>query len=511
MRRLPLPSACLIVLFAGCESVGDGFCEQPGCFFTELEWERIGSLTHLPPPPPDPANKYVGDPEAEQLGRMLYHDTRFSGLATQRDSTGRLIALPARAPIGERAEVSCNTCHDLERGGTDSTSVPGHVSVGTGWYDVNAQSSINSAYYALKYWNGRYDSLVWQAMAVGESSFSMNGSRVRTAWLMYELYRDEYDAVFGDEWPLPDFGRSMEAQAALLEPDGQCRLSGGQCPTQLGCVEEIDEDDVRTCWPRFPLEGKRGDGVCVRGTEPFGDAYDCMSPEDQATILRVYVNWAKAIAAFEHLLYSREAPFDRWYDDGPDSDRLSPAAIRGAKLFVGRASCIECHSGPLMSDSKFYNIGVPQEGVAVPREEDCVGDGYCAPLGWYSGLTALKANTALRIDSETFSDDPEDRSRAALYELEVTDAMRGAWRTPGLRDVALTAPYMHDGFYRSLEEVVRHYDQGGTTEGVAPENLSKRIAPLGLSDRDVLDLVAFLESLTGDPLPTELTEAPELP
>lgn len=511
MRLTWIPCASLILLLAGCESVGDSFCEQPGCLFTDAEWERISTLAHLPPPPRDPANKYVGNALAEQLGRKLYHDPRFSGVATQKDSTGRVMSQPARAPIGERIEVSCATCHDLRRGGTDPTSVPGHVSVGAGWYDVNAQSTINSAYYPLKYWNGRYDSLVWQAMAVGESSFSMNGNRVRFAWLLHDLYKDEYEAVFGDEWPLPEFGRSFEEQAALLETDGQCKLVGARCPTQLGCAEESDEDGNTTCWPRFPLEGKAGDGACKRGQAPFQDAYDCMAAEDQETVFRTFVNWAKAIAAFEHLLYSREAPFDRWYDDGPDSDLLPPEAIRGARLFVGKAACIECHSGPLMSDKRFYNIGVPQEGVGVPREEDCVDDGYCAPLGWYAGLTALKAGTTRRIDNEDYSDTPTDRSRKAFYELEVEDSMRGAWRTPGLRDVALTAPYMHDGIYRSLEEVVRHYDRGGTSEGVAPQNKSVRIAPLGLRDREVLDLLAFLEALTGDPLPTELTDPPELP
>lgn len=511
MKLLRPTITCLFVSLAGCESLGDAFCEEPGCLFSELEWERIGSLAHLRPPPPDPANKYVGNRDAERLGQMLYHDTRFSGVATQVDSTGRVISQPARAPIGERIEVSCNTCHDLRRGGTDPTSSPGHVSVGAGWYDVNSQTSVNSAYYTLKYWNGRYDSLVWQAMAVGESGVSMNSSRVRFAWLLHDLYKDEYDAVFGEEWPLPDFGRSYEEQAALLEPDGQCKLVGGRCPTTMDCVEETDDQGNDTCWPRFPLEGKPRDGVCDRGAPPFGDAFDCMSEEDQETITRVYVNWAKAIAAFEHQLYSREAPFDRWYDDGPDSDLLSPAAIRGARLFVGRASCIECHTGPLMSDMKFYNIGVPQRGVAVPREEDCSGDGYCAPLGWYAGLYALKAGTTFRIDSEKYSDDPSDRSRQALYDLELDDSMRGAFRTPGLRDVALTAPYMHNGFYQSLEAVIRHYDWGGTGDGIAPKYKSKRIAPIGLSDRDVQDLVAFLESLTGDALPTELTTPPELP
>src|SRR5262249_39252382 len=123
----------------------------------------------------------------------------------------------------------------------------------------------------------------------------------------------------------------------------------------------------------------------------------------------------------------------------------------------------------------------------------------------------LKSGTTFRIDSMTYSDDPTDRSRAADYALVPDDSMKGAWRTPTLRDIAITAPYMHDGYYRSLDDVVWHYNNGGTRDGVAPSEIAKQIHPLYLSDSEVADLVAFLKSLTGDPLPADRTRAPVLP
>lgn len=500
--------AGLAVLWAaaGCDAA-DALCEQSGCQFSDTEWERLSSLAGLGVPDPDPANDYVASSTAAALGRRFYHDPRFSGLAAQTDNTGRLVSQPARAPIGEPVNISCATCHDLRRAGTDSTSVPGHVSVGAGWYDVNAQSTVNAAFYPFKYWNGRYESLVWQIASVAESTVSMNGTRLAIVWQIHEHYRPAYQAVFGRDYPLPNFGRTRAQQAALLEPDGQCRLvdrGGGnlECPAEFGC--RIDRD---SCWPRWPLNGKPG--------QP---EFDRMDAADRRTITRVYVNWAKAIAAFEYQLISGVTPFDRWIEDGPDSELISVAARRGARLFVGKAACIDCHNTPLFSDSRFHNIGVPQRGVAVPTESDCnPTTPSCVVYGWHLGLTLIQEAGAQPDENRRFrndgpwSDNPDAPPTQFSYDAAITDNLRGQWRTASLREVARTSPYMHSGFYRSLEEVIDHYNRGGTQEGAVPENLSPRLRPLGLTDSEVSDLVAFLETLNGEPLPRRLSEPPELP
>ena len=485
--------------------------------FTHTEWNDISSLAGLPPPPRDPANKYVGNPEAEMLGHQLYFDARFSGLATGVDVLGRPMSIPARAPKGAPINISCATCHDLQHGGIDTSSLPGNVSVGAGLYDVNAPSTINSAYYPLKYWNGRYDSLVWQVVAVGESSVSMNGNRIKTAWLLNDLYRARYQAIFPDD-PLPAFGVTRAEQAARLDPDhqGRCRVTSAPGPCPADCIAETDAGGATSCWPRFPLNGKPGKVPgCQRGSgsEPFGDAFDCMSAADQAAVTRTYVNFAKAIAAYEHTLVSGETRFDRWVKAGPASDLISAEARRGARLFVGKAGCLDCHRTPLFSDGEFHNIGVPQTGVGVPSEADCdprSATPSCLALGWFAGLGTLNSagGKIFRIDSPTYSDRPGDTSRQKYYALQQAPWMKGAWRTPGLRDVASTAPYMHNGVYRTLEEVVRHYNRGGTRDGTAPAEMAKQIVPLGLTDGEVTDLVEFLRTLTSDPLPCRLIQDP---
>ena len=489
-----------------------------GCdvnFFTEEETEWLQQMKNIDiDPDPDPVNRYVGDPEAEILGQQFFFDTNFSGDVSGRDVLGRPTTA-GRAPVGEPAGIACATCHDPARGGIDHSSVPGHVSVGAGLYDVNAQPVINAAYYDLKYWNGRYDSLVWQVLAVMESGVSMNSDRVRTAWRIHDFYRQDYEGVFGDH-PLPDFGRSREEQAALLEEDGQCSPTGTPptCPTDQGCIEKNGG-----CWPRWPLFGRPGDGQCSPGEPPLQDAFDCMAPADQETVTRVFVNFAKAIGAYEYRLISRNSLFDRFVEEGPeDSELLPPSAKRGAKLFVGKASCVECHHSPLLSDQSFHNIGVPQVGAGVLKETDCpsgatcdcVAGVVCLPWGAFFGLSVLQ-RTALRVDHPTYSDNPAlgERHRR-WYEASLTDNLKGAWRTPTLRDVALTAPYMHNGFYRSLEEVVAHYNQGGTGLGAASDQVDPKIRPLGLTEAEMADLVEFLKTLTGEALPRELVVGPEL-
>lgn len=491
-------------------------CEDEGVSFTALEWGQLVSLGGLPDPPPDLSNQYVGSDDAAALGQKLYFDPGFSGASTLLTTTGgTLPEAMARAPKGDDVGISCATCHDPARGGTDHTSTPGHVSIGAGAYDVNSLSTLNAAYAQLLYWNGRNDSLWSQIVAVDESVVSMAGNRLRTAWRIADAYRDEYEAIF-TEHPLPMSG-SVADQKAALESDGQCRLSASECPADC----RPDPGTPASCYPRFPLQGRPGAMPgCQRGSvsEPFGDAFDCMDAADQDAVTRVYVNYAKAIAAYEARLVSRDAPFDRFVAEGPGSTAISEAARRGAKLFVGQGLCVVCHSTPLFSDNQFHDIGVRQNGDFVPKTSDCPADNpkcdcvagkSCLPWGFRDGLAKLQANK-FRRDSK-WSDDPEDRSRATFYTAALRDSQKGAWKTPSLRNVDLTAPYMHDGIYASLEEVVRHYNGGGSTSGELVGEPDPMVGDLHLTAEMVADLVEVLKTLTGRPLPAELTSAPELP
>ncbi len=457
---------------AGCFGKGasDAFCDDSSCTFSRDEWTRLQGLTNLGPPPHDDSNGVDGNPAALELGRQFFADARFSGAATQVDALRRPAAV-ARAPQGQPTNLSCVSCHDLGRGGVDTASVPGNVSSGAGWSDLNALGIVNCAYQRLFTWNGRADSLWAQAFAVAENPTTMNGNRLHIAWVIANNYAAPYNALF---------------------------VSVGKPPLPIPPYETSD--------PRFPPDGKPGAKAdCQAGdsTEPFGDAWDCMAQADRDAINRVLVNWAKVLAAYEATLTSRNAAFDVFMREGPASSAVGAAAKRGARLFVGKAACIDCHNTPLLSDRDFHNVGVPQIGPDVPTEADCLAGGgcdcttapagkNCLPWGALDGLAKLQASKMLR--SSAFSDKPSDLSRADEVTRPLTTALEGAWRTPSLRNVALTGPYMHDGLYQTLQQVVAHYNRGG--EANAPGTRAVQIRPLGLTTDEQSDLVAFLESLT---------------
>jgi cytochrome c peroxidase len=485
--RLLLMMLALSAPASGCGPVADALaCGDRGCDFSRDEWRRVESLTNLGEPPVDKSNKYLDNKGAIDLGHRFYFSTDFCGEARWEDMLGRTTP-SAREARGVRMKISCASCHDPGRAGSDFTSSAGQVSEGAGWYDVNGQQVFNAAHFPLLYWNGRSDSLWSQAAAVMESPVSMNGNRVAIVRTVIEGYKAEYDAVFGDTLPA----------TADLPPDGK---PGDTAGCQMGSA-----------------------------SEPFGDAFDCLSGDLQTAVNFAFSNITKAIAAYESKLVSHDAPFDQYV--AGDDQAISPAAVRGLRLFVGRAACIDCHRTPLLSDGRFHNIGVPQRGPGVPTEADCPKDDRrcdcvstsnssgvvgetCLPWGYHFGLVALNRprNRLFRRDGP-FSDDAAAAAltHGELYEAATSppSSARGAWRTPSLRDVAQTAPYMHDGIYRTLDEVVWHYDQGGT--GEAPGTKAPEVHPLLLTNRDRADLVEFLRSLTGVPLHPRRHVPPEAP
>jgi cytochrome c peroxidase len=204
---------------------------------------------------------------------------------------------------------------------------------------------------------------------------------------------------------------------------------------------------------------------------------------DRASVTRAFVNLGKALAAFERTLVSRRAPFDAFVEALRAGDligqaAIGPAAQRGAKLFVGRGNCRTCHAGPTFSDGEFHEIG----GAAVTSD-----------VGRLAGIDLLRAGE-FGAASEWSDGRDGPRAQNARFLARAPHA-RGQFKTPTLRNVALTAPYMHDGRFDSLEDVLAHYSalpgQGPT--GPHQETILK---PLALTPEETADLLAFLESLT---------------
>jgi len=185
---------------------------------------------------------------------------------------------------------------------------------------------------------------------------------------------------------------------------------------------------------------------------------------------------------------SRDTPFDAFM--AGDTTALSREAQLGLKLFVGDTNCTTCHSGPFFSDGEFHNIGVPQAG---PTIDD----------GRFKDIPSLLGSTL--SGAGNFSDD----QTAGLVKIAgltnpPDEATRGQFRTPTLRGVARTAPYMHAGQMNSLAEVIAHYEQGGASppSGV----LSTHLSPLSLTAEDRANLVSFLEHLNGAAIPPALLQ-----
>ncbi len=212
---------------------------------------------------------------------------------------------------------------------------------------------------------------------------------------------------------------------------------------------------------------------------------------------RMLVDAAKAIAAFVETRTSGRTPFDVFRDALASGDREAAArypvaAQRGLKLFVGKGNCGVCHFGAGFTNGEFHDVGVPF--MVAPGRVD---------PGRHGGIKRLAADPYNLLGAH--SDDPSRASATKTRHVELQHANFGQFKTPSLRNVALTAPYMHDGRLATLRDVVRHYSELDLerlhTHG------EQLLRPLKLSARETDDLVAFLESLTAP----DATAAPGAP
>ena len=202
-----------------------------------------------------------------------------------------------------------------------------------------------------------------------------------------------------------------------------------------------------------------------------------------------------ALAAYQRSLVSGASPFDRWKYGG-ESDALGERERAGFELFVGKAGCVTCHSigetSALFTDNAFHDTGYGWQ-----REQERQGKGGMVEVEIAPGVTT---RVPMAVVMSVGNPPPADLGR---YEVTQDPIDRWRFRTPSLRNVALTAPYMHDGKLRRLEDVVAFYNAGG----VAHEGRDERIRPLGLDAQEIVALVAFLKSLTGDNIAELIAEA----
>jgi cytochrome c peroxidase len=345
------------------------------------------------------------------------------------------------ARLSATGRHACATCHDPARHFTDVRT----VAEGKGRTHRNTPSVVGAAHQEFWGWDGRSDSLWSQALLPLEDPREMALARTEVVRRTASHYRAEYTAIFG---VLPD-------------------------------VEDTE---------RFPPNAAPGEAHDA-------NAWAAMATADRAAVDAAFANVGRALAAYQRQLQPPETPFDRYVaalreGDHEGGGHLSEQARRGLRLFVGQGQCVQCHHGPLLTDREFHNLGLPPASAPDPE-----------PEGRTAGLRALLQRPfrcgGARVDAGRC-----DHLR--YLDPEFQDFL-GAFRTPSLRNVAETAPYMHAGHFGTLEEVVSFYRTlpGRPSRGHRALLLDQipRTLP-------VAPVVAFLESLSA-PLAGRWARAPD--
>jgi cytochrome c peroxidase len=366
-RWLPLP----LVLLALVGFIGLSRHDEDS--FTQAEKKTIASLalTALPKLKPDPSNRYGDDPAAAALGATLFFDVRMSG----------------------KGDVSCSTCHKLERQFQDDLP----RAHGVADTDRRTMPLSGVAYNSWFFWDGHRDSLWSQAITPMEDAREHGGDRAFYAHFIQRKFGERYARIFG---PLPD-------------------LSG--VPEHAG-----------------PL-----------GTPAEQVAWNALTPEQQDGVNRVLANIGKAIEAFERSIMPEETRFDRFAEaltagkaQGKDA-AFSELEIEGLKLFIGSANCSTCHNGPRFTDGQFHNTGIPPVASLPPDH------------GRAEGVKLVEANPFNCLGK--YSDARQEDCGELRFMAKSGRGLERAFKTPSLRGVAGRPPYMHAGQIATLEEAVAHY------------------------------------------------------
>jgi cytochrome c peroxidase len=363
---------------------------------------------------------------------------------------------PRAAQLGRRlffdtrfsgdGQVACAICHVPGLAFTDGRK----RGRGVGTTRRNTMTIVGAAYSPWFFWDGRKDSQWSQALGPMESTNEHGGTRTQYARLIGAdaRYRKVYQALFG---PLPDLS------------------------------------DLK----RFPP-----------GAGPLGDAkaraqWAAMAPADRTTVTRVFVNVGKAIAAYERRLLPGPSRFDRYVaallagKPALARQQMSTQAVAGLRLFIGRGRCLRCHNGPLFTDFGFHNTGTPP-APGTPPDRGRI-DGIAIALK--DGFNCVG----------TYSDAGKDDCAELRFAKTKGADLIGALKTPTLRNVSLTGPYMDAGQFATLGAVLDHYNRAPAARIGKSE-----VTPLGLSPPALRSLRVFLMTLDSPPaVPAALLRPPE--
>lgn len=384
---------------------------------------------------------------------------------------------PAKAKIGQllfydkilsgNRNIACGTCHHHDLAGGDGLS----LGIGEGGAGLGPKRLPQTDTTRIIKRIPRNAPALWN-LGARDIAVLFHDGRLEIS----DLYGNGFNSP-AEEW-LPQGLDNIVAAQALFPLTARFEMAGDPGENQVsGAV--IDRIDYA-----WPILAKRVRVIPEYG-EMFVDAFDNIETCEDVTIVEI----ANALGAFIASEWrNHDSAFDRYL--AGDTEALSAEADRGRALFYGKAACASCHSGPLLSDQKFHAIALPAFGPGKTRR---------------------------------FDPQPRDVGRMAESDL-LSDAYR--FRTPMLRNVALTGPYGHNGAYPTLEGILRHHlapldaldkwtrDQARLPKAdwlafvdfavqsdhreMARHRRAVDITPVDLSDAEISDLVAFLHALTGE-------------
>lgn len=374
----------------------------------------------------------LGSMSLNKLGAMPKDPSNFVSDNQQAAELGQKLFFDKR--LSRDGSVACVTCHSSEKYFADDQA----RSEGVGMTDRKAPSIVGAGFYKWYFWDGRADSQWSQALGPLENTNEHGGDRSQYVRVIFKNYKTEFEALFGQ---MPDMNDTL------------------RFPSHAGPVENPKANN----------------------------AWQSMYPVDRQAVTRVFVNIGKSIAAYERKLNPGRSRFDTFVEtilhpeNDPDaSSTLNDFEVAGLRLFIGKAACVSCHNGALLTDQQFHNTGVP---TAQDLELD---------LGRGSGLQKLAASEFGCLSE--YSD-----ANAAECTANTTDTydassevknLNGAFKTPSLRGASLHAPFMHAGQFKSLQQVLGHYSNAPTSPTGQLE-----IKPLNLSPVEMQQIEAFLKSL----------------
>ncbi len=345
--------------------------------------------------------------------------------------------------LSANGEVACSHCHQPEKYFTDGLK----TSVAIGTAKRNAPSVLSASWSHWMYWDGRKDSVWSQAVGPLEDPAEHGFTRVKVVKSIAKNYGRSYEAIFG---------KILADERLMSLPDDATPLGSEQ---QKQLWQQID-------------------------------------PQVQEKVNQVFANVGKSLMAYQRQLKTPLARFDH-YVDGLVADNLTTAnqlnesELNGMKLFLGRANCVSCHNGPLFTNFEFHNIGAPES------------DKNNVDLGRYSGIKSLVADEFTCLSS--YSDAKPEECMEMRFLKKQGPELVGAFKTPSLRNVSKTSPYMQTGQFDSLEQVIEHYDIPKPpyyNRQQHPNRPHFDILALNLKPQEKLDLIAFLHTLTS-PIPED--------